>query len=281
LWENETPISADGYSTDLIASKAVSFIEQHASRPFFIDVAFNAPHWPFQRPGQPTIARDNGRLLIPSDSAPGTRSDYVAMVERMDQGVGELLRTLDRLGLTRNTIVIFTNDNGGEWLSDNGPLFNRKYTVWEGGIRVPAIVRWPGRVPAATRTTQVGITMDLTASVLAATGAPVPDSTRLEGMNLFPLLARRQAPVSRTLFWRSTFEGRTQRAVRDGPWKYVRDANHDFVFDLTNDAGERRDLARTRPDIARRLREKLLAWERDVDDEARRASTRRANTGGH
>lgn len=281
LWENETPIGADGYSTDLIASKAVSFIEQHATRPFFIDVAFNAPHWPFQRPGQPTIARDNGRLLIPSDSAPGTRSDYVAMVERMDHGVGELLRALDRLGLTRNTIVIFTNDNGGEWLSDNGPLFNRKYTVWEGGIRVPAIVRWPGRVPAATRTTQVGITMDLTASVLAATGTPVPDSARLEGMNLFPLLARRQAPVSRTLFWRSTFEGRTQRAVRDGPWKYVRDANHDFVFDLTNDAGERRDLARTRPDIARRLREKLLAWERDVDDEAQRASTRRAKTGGH
>jgi arylsulfatase A-like enzyme len=117
--------------------------------------------------------------------------------------------------------------------------------------------------------------------VLAATGAPVPDSARLEGMNLFPLLARRQAPVSRTLFWRSIFEGRTQRAVRDGKWKYVRDANHDFVFDLTNDAGERRDLARTRPDIARRLREKLLAWERDVDDEAQRASTRRAKTGGH
>jgi arylsulfatase A-like enzyme len=123
--------------------------------------------------------------------------------------------------------------------------------------------------------------MDLTASVLAATGAPVPDSARLEGINLFPVLARRQTPVSRTLFWRSTFEGRTQRAVRDGQWKYVRDANHDFVFDVTNDPGERRDLARTRPDIARRLREKLLAWERDVDGEAQRESARRANTGGH
>ena len=277
LWENETPISADGYSTDLIASKAVSFIERHATKPFFIDVAFNAPHWPFQRPGQPTTARDKARLLIPSDSAPGTRGDYVAMVERMDHGVGELLRALDRLGLTRNTIVIFTNDNGGEWLSDNGPLFNRKYTVWEGGIRVPAIVRWPGRVAANVRTPQVGITMDLTASVLAATGAPVPDSARLEGLNVFPVLAGRQAPVSRTLFWRSTFDGRTQRAVRDGKWKYVRDANHDFVFDVTSDPGERRDLARTRPDIARRLREKLLAWERDVDTDARRDSTRRAD----
>lgn len=282
LWENDTPISADGYSTDLIASKAVSFIEQHATRhatqPFFIDVAFNAPHWPFQRPGAPSVARDNGQLLAPSDSAAGTRADYVSMVERMDRGVGDVLRALDRLGIARNTIVIFTNDNGGEWLSDNGPLFNRKYTVWEGGIRVPAIVRWPGRVPAKARTAQVGITMDLTASVLAATGAAVPDSARLEGMNLFPVLRGRRPPVSRTLYWRSTFNGRTQRAVREGNWKYVRDANHDFVFDVVNDPGERRDLTRHRPDLARRLRQKLLAWEQDVDTDARRDSTRRADT---
>ncbi len=277
LWENDTPISADGYSTDLIASRAVSFIERHAKQPFFIDVAFNAPHWPFQRPGQTGVARENARLLIPSDSAPGTRADYVSMVERMDRGVGEVLRALDRLGIARNTIVIFTNDNGGEWLSDNGPLFNRKYTVWEGGIRVPAIVRWPGRVPAKVRTAQVGITMDLTASVLAATGAAVPDSARLEGMNLFPVLTGRRPPVSRTLFWRSTFTGRTQRAVREGNWKYVRDANHDFVFDMANDPGERHDMARLRPDIARRLRQKLLAWEQDVDTDARRDSTRRAD----
>jgi len=200
------------------------------------------------------------------------------MVERMDRGVGNVLRALDRLGIARQTIVIFTNDNGGEWLSDNGPLFNRKYTVWEGGIRVPAIVRWPGRVPANMRTAQVGVTMDLTASVLAATGAPVPDSARLEGMNLFPVLSERRPPVPRTLFWRSTFDGRTQRAVREGNWKYVRDANHDFVFDVVNDPGERHDLARRRPDIARRLRQKLLAWEQDVDTDARREATRRADT---
>lgn len=282
LWENDTPIRADGYSTDLIANQAVSFIErhatEHATQPFFLDVAFNAPHWPFQRPGQAGDARDNARLLIPSDSAPGTRADYVTMVERMDRGVGNVLRALDRLGIARQTIVIFTNDNGGEWLSDNGPLFNRKYTVWEGGIRVPAIVRWPGRVPANVRTAQVGVTMDLTASVLAATGAPVPDSARLEGMNLFPVLSERRPPVPRTLFWRSTFDGRTQRAVREGNWKYVRDANHDFVFDVVNDPGERHDLARRRPDIARRLRQKLLAWEQDVDTDARREATRRADT---
>lgn len=269
LFENEMPISAEGYSTDLFAQKAVEFIERQGNGPFFIDVAFNAPHWPFQRPDVPSVARENGRLLSASDSSPGTRADYVAMVERMDRGVGEILRAVDRLGLRQNTIVIFTNDNGGEWLSNNGRLFNRKYTVWEGGIRVPTIVRWPGRVPANTRSDQVGITMDLTASILAATGTPVPDSARLEGIDLFPLLNGKRHAVSRTLFWRSTFEGRTQRAVRDGRWKYVRDANHDFVFDLSADPGERRDLTRTHPEVSRRLRQRLLAWERDVDAEAR------------
>jgi arylsulfatase A-like enzyme len=277
LYENDTPIRAEGYSTDLIAQQAVAFIERERHRPFFIDVAFNAPHWPFQPPDHPSVARANGRLLSPSDSAAGTRADYVAMVERLDRGVGTILRALDRLALRERTIVIFTNDNGGEWLSNNGPFFNRKYTVWEGGIRVPTIVRWPGRVPANARTAQVGITMDLTASVLAATATPVPDSARLEGIDLFPVLRGTRSIVPRTLFWRSTFEGRTQRAVRDGRWKYVRDANHDFVFDLSTDTGERRDLTRTHPEIARRLRQRLLAWEQEVETEAH---SRRATHGG-
>ena len=269
LFENDTPIGVAGYSTDLIAQQAVRFIERQRHAPFFIDVAFNAPHWPFQPPGTPSVARENGRLLSPSDSAAGTRADYIAMVERMDRGIGDILRAIDRLGLRQRTIVIFTNDNGGEWLSNNAPLFNRKYTVWEGGIRVPTIVRWPGRVPANVRSAQVGITMDLTASVLAATNTPVPAAARLEGMNLFPILGGKQAVVPRTLFWRSTFEGRTQRAVRDGRWKYVRDANHDFVFDLSRDTGERQDLTSRYPEVARRLRQRLLAWEREVDAEAR------------
>ena len=137
-------------------------------------MAYNAAHWPYQRPDQPSTARDNGRHLGPFDNSTSTRADYVAMLERADQGVGRILEALDRLGLRQNTIVIFTNDNGGEWLSRNTPLFHHKGTVWEGGIRVPAIIRWPGRIPAGSVSGQVGITMDLTASILAATGTPVP-----------------------------------------------------------------------------------------------------------
>ena len=99
--------------------------------------------------------------------------------------------------------MIFTNDNGGVGLSHSAPLFHRKFSAWEGGIRVPALIRWPGRIPAGTVSTQVGITMDLTASILAATATPVPSGARLEGINLFQILQREAPEVERTLFWRT------------------------------------------------------------------------------
>jgi arylsulfatase A-like enzyme len=188
------------------------------------------------------------------------------MVEAVDTGVGRILATLDRLGLADNTIVIFTNDNGGEWLSNNKPLNSRKWTVWEGGIRVPALIRWPGRIPAGRVSRQVGITMDLTASIVAATGAPLPAGTRYEGINLFPILEGRAPEVERTLYWRVT-QNRSQRAIRSGDWKLVVDGSHVMVFNLQKDIGERDDLTYARPDIARRLRPMLAAWETEVDAE--------------
>jgi arylsulfatase A-like enzyme len=168
--------------------------------------------------------------------------------------------------LSNNTIVIFTNDNGGEWLSSNAPLFSRKLTVWEGGIRVPALIRWPGRIPAGRVSGQVGITMYLTASILAATNTTVPAETRLEGMNLFPILEGRAPATERTLFWRNI--NRTQRAARSGDWKVMVDGPHVMVFNLRSDMSERNDLANRRQDIAQKLRRLIAAWEREVDAEA-------------
>lgn len=269
LWENDTPVSAKGYSTDLITAKAIEFIERNTRAPFFIDVAYNAPHWPFQRPDAPSVAVGNSRFLRATDSVTSTRADYVSMVERMDRGVGEILAALERNGLTRNTIVIFTNDNGGEWLSNSAPLFNRKWTVWEGGIRVPAIVRWPGRIPAGRVTPQVGITMDFTASILAVTGSAVPAEAKLDGMNLFPILEGRAPVTERTLFWRTNVGNRTMKAVRRGDMKLVVDANNLFVFDVRRDPGERRDVTATHAKLARTLRSEIDAWEKAVDAEAK------------
>jgi arylsulfatase A-like enzyme len=268
LWENDSATTATGYLTELIADRSVRFIEQNARRPFFIDVAFNAPHWPYQVPGKPGAARDSARHLGPFDDSTSTRADYVAMMESVDDGVGRILATLDRLGLRENTIVIFTNDNGGEWLSDNGPLFQNKMSAFEGGIRVPAIIRWPGRIPAGRVTSQVGITMDLTASILAAAGARIPPELRLDGMDLFPVLREQSPLVERTLFWR-TFGPRPQRAVRSGDWKLVADGNRFMLFNVRDDIGERRNLIRERPDVARRLHAALDAWGADVDAEAK------------
>lgn len=282
LWENNEPVTETGYMTDLITTRSTRFIEQNAKRPFYLQVAYNAPHWPYQTPDAPSTAIGNARHLQPDEVPTSTRKDYALMVERMDQGVGEILRTLERLSLTNNTIVIFTNDNGGEWLSRGAPLFNRKGTVWEGGIRVPTLIRWPGNIPEGQVSPQVGITMDLTASILAITGAPMPPDTKLEGINLFPIIQSSSPAVERTLFWRSG-QGSNQRAVRSGDWKLVVEGTVMMLFDVRKDMGERNDVTNQNLDVVARLRPLITEWEKDVDDEAKAnglAAVNRRTLGG-
>jgi arylsulfatase A-like enzyme len=264
LYHNEQPSTSSGYLTDEISARANAFIEGHQRQPFFLEVAYNTPHWPFQPPGLPADQRSRPDLLHD-----GTRADYVAMVESGDRGVGELLAALDRLRLARNTLVIFTSDNGGEWLSRNAPFFHRKSTLWEGGIRVPALLRWPDQLPAGLVSRQVGITMDLTASILAAAGVTPPPSYRPEGINLLPLL-KEQRLVERTLFWRIKNNARDQKAVRRGRWKYLRDGVgtvdgvHEFIFDLDADPAERQDLSIAHAAMLAEFRKLLADWETDV-----------------
>jgi arylsulfatase A-like enzyme len=275
LYENTTPVKADGYMTDLITARAVEFIRRQSGTPFFLSLQYNAPHWPYQPPDKPSVAERNSAHLLAYDEAAGSRADYAAMVERVDRGVGDVLRALDAAGLRENTLVIFTNDNGGEWLSRNAPLFNRKGTVWEGGIRVPALFRWPGRIAAGRTTSQVGITMDVTATVLAATGATAPADLRLEGTNLLPVLEGRSKPFERTLFWRAGVPG-AARAVRSGNLKLLVDGQRAYLFDLQRDPGERTDLAWQQQAVVRKLWLQLNEWEKDVDAEAVARGFRRA-----
>jgi arylsulfatase A-like enzyme len=270
LYENGEPSHVTGYMTDLITDRSVAFIEKSAKQPFFLEVAYNAAHWPFQVPDKPSVAPGNARFVQPTDEPTSTRQEYAAILERADQGVGKILDALKRVGVERNTLVIFTNDNGGEWLSRNAPLFHRKLTVWEGGIRVPAIMRWPARLPAGRVSAQVGITMDLTATVLAAANASVPGDARLEGIDLLPILEGRSPVVERTLFFRTA----RQRAARMGDWKLLADSAAGaggpwLLFNLRQDIGERNDLARTRPDLVRQIRARLDEWEADVNRETK------------
>jgi arylsulfatase A-like enzyme len=269
LFENTTPVEATGYLTDEITRRAVGFITRHADRRFFIEVAYNAVHWPFEPPDQPpTDTGQKSLRQMPDDAVPATRRDYVRMLERADAGVGRILAALDQRGLTANTLVILTSDNGGEWLSRNAPFFHRKGTLWEGGIRVPLIARWPGQIASGTVSRQVAMTMDITASILAATGTRVPAGHRPDGIDILPVLRGKSAPIQRQVFWRWSIPTRQQRAMRSGQWKLLADGAQLLLFDLAADPGERTDLAARHPDVVARLKRVLGDWETDVDKPA-------------
>lgn len=275
LFDGDEPTKAEGYLTDLITQRSVNYIAENARRPFFLEVAYSAAHWPYQVPDKPSVAERNSAHMLAFHENTGTRADYVKMMERADAGVGHIVAAIEKAGIAGNTLIIFTNDNGGEWLSRNTPLFNRKFTLWEGGIRVPAIVSWPGRLTEGRVTAQVGITMDLTATILGVTGAPIPAEARLEGINLMPILEGKTPSTDRTLFWRIRTVGIDQRAVRSGNWKLLHEGTARLsLFDLSKDISERNDLSGSRTDIVRRLNDQLLAWEKDVDAEAKSRGSR-------
>ncbi|MEX2261948.1 MAG: sulfatase [Bryobacteraceae bacterium] len=259
LWEDTEKVGKTGYLTEMLADRAVEWIGEHSREPFFLYVPFNAVHWPFQAAGRPNDVRN------PQTWYDGTRpKDYAPMLEAMDAAVGRVLAALDKHGLAQNTLVIFTNDNGGERLSDNRPLFHHKATLWEGGIRVPSIVRFPGRLPAGKVSNQVTMTMDFAASILAATGVEAPADRKLDGVNVLPVLSGKQAPVERTLFWRIDRGDRKQKAVRQGNWKYLRDGAIEMLFDLDRDVSERADISFRHPEKLAALRNAMREWEEEL-----------------
>jgi arylsulfatase A len=256
LWDDGKPVRRDGYLTESIADEATAWMKKVAGEPFFCYVPFNAVHWPFQRPNRP----DQRRTL--QTWFDGDRQDYKFMLESMDAAVGKILDTVRALDKTRDTLVIFTNDNGGERLSDNRPFFHHKQTLFEGGIRVPTILRWPGQLPAGRVSDQVAASMDLGATILAATG--VKPARALDGIDLTPILSGRAPVTDRTLFWRIQRPGRQQRAVRRGRWKYMLDAQVDLLFDVVADPGERTDLYYGNIERALGMRKAISEWEAEM-----------------
>jgi arylsulfatase A-like enzyme len=252
-------VQRKGYLTDLITECSLSFIDKHAGRPFFLQVSFNAPHWPFQPPGKPGDVRD-ARTYGPET---GTRADYVRMVEHLDTSVGKLLAKLRDKKLEGKTLVVFLSDNGGEWLSDMGPLFHGKYSLWEGGIRVPCIARLPGTLAAGKTSAVPIIAMDWHRTILALAGAPLPGKHPADGLDLLPALTGAKALPDRALFWRLYRPGETfgQKAVRRGKWKLIQDRGMNLLFDLEADIGERKNLAYRNPTIVASLVKALGDWE--------------------
>ena len=173
------------------------------------------------------------------------------------------MKSLEAKGLRENTIVVFTNDNGGERYSDHGGLAKEKATVWEGGIKVPAFVRWPGKIKPGTSTEQVAITMDWTATFLSLAGAKTPADFPLDGMDLMPVMTGKNKVIPRDFYWRLT-QRKNEKAVRMGDWKYLFDASGEYLFDLHNDPFEKTDLKTKKPDVFNSLKQKYADWENSV-----------------
>ena len=255
LYRDDELVDEDGYLTDILTNEAVSFIEEESSSaPFFLYLAYNTSLPPYQRPDLPETRWDTGW-----DVNEASREDYAAMVESMDQGIGRILNSLEDVKLTDNTLVIFTYDHGGRHLVDSEPLFHGFATLWEGGIRVPLIMRWPNQFSNEQDIEQVSIAMDLTATMLAAAGQN-EEALALDGANLLPILQNEEAEFTRPLFWRFG----SMWAARKDNWKYVVDDGTQFLFDLDADIGERNNSFASHPEVASELRELLIEWNQAI-----------------
>lgn len=261
LYEGTVPVERVGYMTDLLTERAVAYIarRRRSRRPFYLSLHYTAPHWPWEGPEDAQVSRAQKQGYA-GLTAGGSLAVYAAMMKSLDVGVGKVLQALAAAGLERNTLVIFTSDNGGERFSFNWPFAGQKFELLEGGIRVPAIVRWPGKVPANRSTAQVAITMDWTATILAAAQAKAAASHPLDGDDLLPVCRGTRAPYERTLFWRHA----NQDAVRRGRWKYYRRAEREYLFDLAVDQREQADFKESNPEMLRQLKSEFQQWEAQV-----------------
>lgn len=272
LWRNEREIDESGaYATDLITRESVRFLEEQGGGPFFLVVSYNAPHYPMHAP-QEYLER------FPPDMDPERRM-HLALCAAMDDGIGRIAATLERKGLRENTLVFFQSDNGAT-IEDraglggrNAPFRGFKFSLFEGGIRVPAIASWPGVLPAGETRSQPAASMDLFPAIAALCAADPPADRVIDGRNIWPMLAENAPSPHERLFWKRY----DQAAVREGDWKLVvngilalgekhalQGRDRVFLSNLAEDPREIRNLAGREPRIVENLRRKLRQWELDV-----------------
>ena len=254
-------------TTEYLADKAIAFLEADRDRPFLLQVSHSAVHIPLSTTPD-KLAHFQNKPAMPGYPS---RPEYAGLLAELDDSVGRLLAALDRLELKDNTLVIFVSDNGGlehqqdgTVVTSNRPLRGEKGSLYEGGIRVPAIARWPGRILAGSVCTTPVITTDLHATFAALAGVAVPEG-ELDGVNLLPLLTDPAAPLKReALFWHLPHyhHSTPASAVRWGDWKLIEffEEPHLELYHLAKDPSETTNLAATEPDRAQQLRQVLHDW---------------------
>lgn len=258
LVRNETQIGDPPYLTDGFGQEAVAFIDRHKTEPFFLYLAFNAVHVPLQ-------ATDKYLGRFPQMAAGGRRT-YAAMLSAMDDAVGRVHEKLQAEGLEQDTLIFFLSDNGGHPLANaarNDPLRGQKGTVFEGGIRVPFVVKWTGHLPAGQTYSQPVISLDILPTALAAAGVEAPSELGLDGVNLIPHLAgESEQPPHETLYWRHGHD----RAIRHGKWKLAMPANEPAgLYDLSADVAESKELSAAHPEVVEELTGRYARWNSELE----------------
>lgn len=258
LWENESRVQREGYLTDLLSARAADWIREQRGRPFALSLHYTAPHWPWLTRDDAAESRRINGAIAHVDG--GSIETYRRMIHQMDEGIGQVMAALAETGADRDTLVVFTSDNGGERFSDNWPFIGQKMDLLEGGIRVPLIARWPAGIRPAQVSAAPAITMDWVATMLDAADVGAHSDYPLDGVSLLPLFADPAWQPARGLFWRMAY--RHQRALLDGNWKYLRIDDHEYLFNLAQDARERANQGLREPG---RLADMRQQWERWAD----------------
>ena len=259
LWQGEQEHREDGYLTDLITDRAVQWLGEVAGpaggdQPFFLSLHYTAPHWPWETRDDAALAEEVKDNLFHLHG--GNIHRYRKMIHQMDEGIGWVMAALRQAGVDRDTLVVFTSDNGGERFSDNWPLVGGKMDLTEGGIRVPWIAHWPAAIAPGGVSDQQCLTMDWSATMLAAAGVAADADHPLDGVSLLPVLHDPAATFERAMAWRMNHRG--QRALRLGDWKYLQVDGHEYLFKLPDDERERANHAKREPERLATMRQ---AWE--------------------
>lgn len=256
LYEGDVPVERTGYYTHILADEAVAHLEQMVrhSAPFFMSLHFTAPHWPWEGPNDDHVSKDL-KDLFHYDG--GNLKKYAEIVQALDEAVGKVLRKLDSLGIADNTIVIFTSDNGGERFSKTWPFVGQKTELLEGGLRVPALFRWPSKIKPHVQE-QVTITMDWVPTLLDAANATIDTEYPSDGISILENLKGVKVSYDRELYWR--YKSQKQRAVRSGNWKYLKINDNEFLFDVVQDQRERANLKDKYPEVFSKLKAKWDIW---------------------
>ena len=269
VWAGRKQIPVSGYIDDLITERGIDFVRRNHDGPFFLYLAYVATHFHVAAPDD-EVAKHKGKFDDADPELP-LKATYAAMVTRLDTNVGRVVDAIKRLDPSRETLIFFTSDHGATFesgnagtsaaLDSNRPFRGQKRTLWEGGVRVPGLVWWPGRIPAGIVGKEVVQLIDLLPTFVAAAGASVDPKWHVDGANMLEVWAGKTVAPERVVFWEWQSERANQLAALEGPFKLViTGGGKSELYDVVNDPAERRDVSAEHPEITKRLGKELAAW---------------------